>query len=318
MTEMSPEALPSEASACTQNTKAPFQIAIYGSCVSRDTCEHLPNTEVVAYVARQSMITALHPVGAGRFSADALDSDFQARMFTGDQIADGVSRIAQADADVLLIDLVDERRGVWQFPDGSFLTNSIEATRAGVEAWAPKAGARLIRFGSDEHFELWERGLRKVMKQLLRLRATVMFLDIAWAEAFEGSRLPGGARSEVGRLLRRMQRGGRQARRSLGRGDPLVDAIGSFVNPTTTPAEQLIAEAREGNMSFARYRKSIHEYFTADGEAGGRRHVIERGRAEVRTSSGHRWGPAPYHYRKQDYESIAAEILNLAPEGGAA
>ncbi len=316
MTETPPEGPLSKASAAARGAETPLRIAIYGSCVSRDTCEYLPHAEVVAYVARQSMITVLHPAGAGRFSADALDSAFQARMFTGDQAADGVNRIVEAAPDVLLIDLVDERRGVWQFPDGSFLTNSIEATRAGVDEWAPKAGAKLLPFGSDEHFALWSQGLRVVMEQLMSLQARVVFLDIAWAEVFEGARLPHGARFEIGRALRRVQRGARQARRSIGRGDPLVDALGSFVNPSTSPAEQLAAEAREGNMTFARYRAAVHTYFAVDDEAGERRHIIERDRAQIRTTAEHRWGPAPYHYRPQDYESIAAEIMQLAVEGG--
>ena len=154
------------------------------------------------------------------------------------------------------------------------------------------------------------------MEQLMPLQARMIFLDIAWAEVFEGARLPHSARSEIGRALRRVQRGARQARRSLGRGDPLIDAIGSFVNPSTTPAEQLAAEAREGNTAFARYRAEVHKYFAVGDEAGARRHIIERDRAQMRTTADHRWGPAPYHYRPQDYESIAAEIMQLAGEGG--
>ena len=32
--------------------------------------------------------------------------------------------------DVVLLDLVDERRGFWKFPDGTTMTNSIEVESA--------------------------------------------------------------------------------------------------------------------------------------------------------------------------------------------
>lgn len=296
-----------------------IRVAIFGSCVSRDTCEHLPDALVVGYVARQSMITALHPVGKDRFSVEDLESTFQARMFAGDQSADGVTRISRAHADVILIDLIDERRGVWQFPDGSYLTNSIEAARTGIDEWAPREGARHIAFGTDEHYTLWEQGMRKVMKQLTALPAVLIFLDIAWAEAHEGSRLHGGIRTTGGRAYRRMRRGMRQMCRALGRGDPLVSALKAFVLAPLTPAEQLAKEGRRGNLSFARYRRALTKTMNAAGHQGApdseARHIIARSRHTVRTSMNHKWGPAPYHYRNSDYESLATEIVQVLLSG---
>lgn len=296
-------------------------VAIFGSCVSRDTCEFLPDAEVVEYVARQSVITALSPVGPDRFPPDQLASSFQARMFLGDQAADGVERIAGADADVVLIDLVDERRGVWRFPDGGFLTNSIEAHRTGVQEWAPREGARLIEFGTDEHFALWKRGFNAVLGRLQALGVPLLLLDIAWAEAYDGSRLPRGIRSELGRTFRRTQRGWQHFSQAVGRGDSLATAAHSFFSPPATPAEQLSIEAREGNAQFRRYRMAAREAFCASTNprmsVQNRRYVVHRVRDEVRTSADHRWGPAPFHYRHADYESIAAEIVTLVMRGEA-
>ena len=152
-----------------------LQVAVFGSCVSRDTCEYLPSAEVAPYVARQSAIVHLNPAGARRWSDEALDSAFQAKMFNGDMEADAVQRLLEAEPDVLLIDLVDERRGVWVFPDGTYLTNSVEAFRTGVDDWAPREGGRLIPFGSDEHFHLWSAGFDSVMRRLQAESSALMF-----------------------------------------------------------------------------------------------------------------------------------------------
>lgn len=278
-----------------------LRIAILGSCVSRDTCEYLPGAEVVAYVARQSMITVLHPVGADRFPADALESDFQARMFAGDQVADGVDRVLQSSADLLLVDLVDERRGVWKFPDGSFLTNSLEATRTGVEEWAPSEGARLIPFGTDEHFELWTQGLVSVIRQLrAHSRIPMMFVDLDWAERIADERSPRGTITAVGRMSRRVRRGIRSANRAAERGEDLRTQLRDLVSPPPTPSAKLIDEAREANGKAVRYRNFAEQRLAGT--------HIRRTKSELRMSSKNQWGIAPYHYRDTDYESVALEI----------
>ena len=40
-----------------------MKIAIFGSCVSRDTAEFMPDAEVVAYVARHSVTSLETPHG---------------------------------------------------------------------------------------------------------------------------------------------------------------------------------------------------------------------------------------------------------------
>lgn len=279
-----------------------LRIAIFGSCVSRDTCEFMTDAEVVCYVARQSAIAALGPVGEGRFSSSPLGSAFQAKMFDGDQRADAVVRITASDPDLILVDLVDERRGVWSMPDGTYLTNSIEAYRASIEKHAPTAGARLIRFGSDEHFRLWQRGFRMIMEHLTTLRAPIVLLDIAWAETVAGKPRPAGPRFLAGSAARRLKRGARGMGRAVARGDSLAVAINELLTPDRTSAEQMAREAKRANRQFRRYAVTAAELcdFTVFREARGLRMTAE-----------HRWGSAPFHYRNSDYSSMADEISDI-------
>src|SRR5690606_8572174 len=60
----------------------PVRVAVYGSCVARDTVDLAgpENLEVVAYIARQSLLSAEHDASP-RFPAEvSIDSDFQRRM----------------------------------------------------------------------------------------------------------------------------------------------------------------------------------------------------------------------------------------------
>jgi hypothetical protein len=278
---------------------ARLRIAIFGSCVSRDSCEFMPDASVEAYVARQSAIVSLNPVGEGFHSSQLLDSAFQAKMFEGDQKADAVQRLADADPDLILLDLVDERRGVWKFSDGEYLTNSVEAYRTGIEEWAPVRGARLVEFGTDEHYELWKAGFSHSMKSLMALRKPIVFLDIAWAEVFDGQELPRGLRSSAGLVLRRAQRRYRNLSRALDRGEPVVDAVRSMTAPGRTRSETLIAQAQEANELYKRYSDFARRYA---------HHTVHRSVGDVRIGTDHRWGPEPFHYRDDDYLGIVEEI----------
>ncbi|GAA4283365.1 DUF6270 domain-containing protein [Brevibacterium daeguense] len=282
------------------------RIAIFGSCVSRDTCEYISGPIVEAYVARQSAIVSLQPVGEATFSSDSLDSPFQAKMYEGDQRGDAVQRLIGAEPDVILIDLVDERRGVWQFPDGSFLTNSVEASRTGMESRAPELGARLIEFGTDEHFSLWSRAFDSQVQELADagLLATSVLLDIEWAAALSGHPYPSTSlRSTLGRRVRRGQRRARNSVRRLQQGAGLAQSLKAAQEISETQAESFARRAFEANERLQRYTGHAHR------RLGTR---VRRESSALRIDPEHKWGPEPYHYRGQDYVSIAAEICAIA------
>ncbi|KXZ57313.1 hypothetical protein Bravens_01833 [Brevibacterium ravenspurgense] len=279
-----------------------LQVAVFGSCVSRDTCEYLPSADVAPYVARQSAIVHLNPAGARRWSDEALNSAFQAKMFNGDMEADAVERLLEAEPDVLLIDLVDERRGVWVFPDGTYLTNSVEAFRTGVDDWAPREGGRLIPFGSDEHFRLWSAGFASVMRRLqAESSALTFFIDLDWAELIDDVNPSHGLVAFGGRAVRRLRRGLRTALRDVREGDYRA-MLRDLCVPPATEREKLRREARRANRQFRRYRQFAQSRI--DGVH------IRRQADDLRMSTANQWGTAPYHYRAADYQSIADEIVN--------
>lgn len=288
--------------------KDPPRIDVWGSCVSRDTLEYMPDVAVGTYVARQSAIVSLSPATSIDVHADRLDSEFQKRMLEGDKTANVADRLSDPGAALVLIDLVDERRGVWEFPSGHFLTNSVEAHHAGVEVWGPAAGGRLIAFGSDHHFHLWKRGFANIIERVNVGDTPIVFLDIAWAEVADGQSLPRGVRSVAGTIGRRVKRGTRQMSRSIVRGESLDTAVRGFVNPGRTRAEEIVEVSRRENQKYRRYANFAMQHVAI---------TIHRSTADVRMNLEHKWGVGPYHYRDSDYLEIAADIrvlLEEAPE----
>ena len=135
----------------------PTGLAVYGSCVARDTVEHLvPGTvRLLGYVARQSLVSAMSPpLDTDPGHLDALPSAFQRRVL-GEDARSALLRTLARDAaslEVLLWDLADERLGVYLLPDGGAITRTAELVASGAEP-AMAARARLLTLGSDEHLE---------------------------------------------------------------------------------------------------------------------------------------------------------------------
>lgn len=285
-----------------------MKIAIFGSCVSRDTCELASDAAVVAYVARQSVTSLVTPHGGEDIELDELDSPFQVRMVTGDLEGNGVDRLVKVanKLDLVLIDLVDERRGFWQFPDGTTMTNSIEIELCGAGMWAKRKGARLVEFGTDEHFEAWQVGFSALLEEMKRAEIwdRTVLLDIEWACAVAGAPHPENtATAQLGRRWRKMQRGGREATRRLSRGAGIGEAARHFRNVGRTETEEYADRARQANAKYARYREFAQGKVAA---------VISKQSHEVRINRGHKWGPQPFHYRDEDYLSIIDSIRTRA------
>ena len=162
------------------------RVFIYGSCVSRDTFEHLDpeQFELVEYVARQSALSATtRPVEM--LAPPTLESRFQQRMVTGDFQSSLRPLLAQHanEIDVLLLDLTDERLGVYLLPDGTVVTRSVELIESGAEQTLPQ-GAQHVAFGTQQHYEYWSGAIRALGETIRQTvpRAAVALLDIPWAE----------------------------------------------------------------------------------------------------------------------------------------
>lgn len=164
---------------------SPKGVFIWGSCVSRDTFEHVDPTDyrLECYVARQSAVSAIsRPVNL--IEAPTFDSRFQQRMVSGDFASSLERDLAERsdNADLILIDLVDERLGFYVLPDDSVITRSVEFIRSGGEGSLP-AGSRHVPFGSREHFDRWTHAIGLVSDLIHREvpNAEVVLLDIPWA-----------------------------------------------------------------------------------------------------------------------------------------
>lgn len=283
-----------------------MKIAIFGSCVSRDTAEFMPEAEVVAYVARHSVTSLKSPHGTAGIDLSDLNSAFQKRMVTSDLKGSGIERIVKnaGDLDVVLLDLVDERRGFWKFPDGTTMTNSIEVESCGAARTARREGARLIEFGTDEHFAQWKSGFITLVEGLkdAELWERTILLDIEWAGALDGAQHPqNDGFAKAGRQWRRFQRGSREAGRELSRGRGLGAAWRSLRNINSTEAEEYADRALSANADYIRYRR-VARSLTASS--------VVRESSELRIDRNHKWGPQPFHFRNQDYESIGQQITD--------
>lgn len=290
-----------------------MNFAIFGSCVSRDTCEFDAEVNVVAYIARHSVTSLRSPHGDGDISAGALESSFQQRMVTSDLRGDGLDRLISSadDLDAVLLDLVDERRGFWLFPNGTTMTNSLEVELCGADTRAEEAGARLVEFGTDEHFYAWRHGFSALVDGLkkAKLWERTVLLDIEWACALDGAPQPKrDTAARIGRRWRKLQRAARDASRSLSQGRGVGETFDRMLNVNPTEAEEFADRAARANAEYVRYREFAR---AAVGFA------VTRRSDEVRIGQTHKWGPQPFHYRDEDYRSIIRSINEwLASKNG--
>lgn len=281
-----------------------MNVGVFGSCVSRDTCEFIPEAEVQVYVARQSAVSLLHPHGSGEFALEEMTSSFQQKMVKGDLAGDGIARIKEIapSLDLILIDLADERRGFWLYPDGTTITNSIEVEFLGIARQASEAGAKLIAFGTDLHFEMWNKGFRQLMRELssVDLSPKVVFLDIEWASTMDNAKpASSGFKHLVGRKLRKNKRRTRQFYRAVSSRRSLQEIWKALTKVRLTSAEVFAARAQIANRKYRRYRKVVNS-------------VVDRrvslSSKELRIAMNHKWGAEPFHYRQSDYRSIVKQL----------
>ncbi|WP_028279913.1 DUF6270 domain-containing protein [Arthrobacter sp. H5] len=175
-----------------------INIFIFGSCVSRDAIGYLPadSYSLSKYIARQSLISSFSPSLRDHpaLKSTNLDSGFQQEMLRGDFESSLVAELCDNahQIDLLLIDLVDERGGVYVKDDGSVISNSLVVQTSGALNLASE-NYRLVRFGSDEHFSLWSNAFDMLVDLLGKtgLIGHLILLDNLWArETIQGETFP--------------------------------------------------------------------------------------------------------------------------------
>lgn len=158
-------------------------VFVFGSCVSRDTRAFLDEEWVLTgYVARQGFLSATSGRTTLRGQPD-LSSPFQRRCLEWDLGGEALDLI-EAEArrtDIVLVDLVDERLGSYQAPDGTYVTNSWEFGCSGLLSQQADP-LKLVEFGSERHFELWSQAASTVLERLDALALRTLILAPDWAE----------------------------------------------------------------------------------------------------------------------------------------
>jgi hypothetical protein len=162
------------------SAESPVKVAIFGSCVTRDAFAFAPKPgfEVAEYIARSSMASAFHQVPMdGRYlsAVERIDSPFQRRMVECDLLKLARQRLLASSADVVLIDLIDERFDL-ALLGGSFATWSSEFSKLGFERGEFDA---VYRIGSEERKPLWRQGAEAMLQALGTDR--VVLNEVYWA-----------------------------------------------------------------------------------------------------------------------------------------
>jgi len=168
----------------------PLKTFVFGSCVARDLVASLGTSvsTVVGYTARQSLLSSYskdHGPKAELRLPKELPSAFRTRMLTGDlrgSLREDLERRA-SETDLVLIDLTDERLGVYQLSANCYVTRSIELIDSGLDVEVQALGTHLP-FGTDEHFEVWSRAARRFAEDLRRLDllSRSILVSPGWAE----------------------------------------------------------------------------------------------------------------------------------------
>ncbi|KAA8726519.1 DUF6270 domain-containing protein [Corynebacterium phocae] len=161
-----------------------MDVLVFGGCVSRDAIEYASGFDVTLkkYIARSSLLSA-GTDARPNLPNIKLSSNFQTKMVLQDVLGYSVQHMKwSSKVDLFLWDINIERVGVWQFPDGSILTNSPEILKApGVRE--ALGSARFVAFGTDEHFHRWAgaAALFSEALKLLNLYQKVVVLAPEWA-----------------------------------------------------------------------------------------------------------------------------------------
>lgn len=165
-------------------------LLIYGSCVSRDifNLEESRDFKLTDYYARSSMASLCSEAYENDKALSRIPSAFRRRMVACDFSKEILSaRDKFSSADVILIDLIDERFDLISLPSGQLLTNSNELGESGALKDDGALGYTTIKQGTNERRELWLQGMQKFfcfLKEINKLDQ-VIINKVYWSSRFE-------------------------------------------------------------------------------------------------------------------------------------
>ena len=168
------------------------RVFILGSCVSRDMIQYFPGEFAFTdYFARTSIASIGLPAVVDREARAAiasLSSAFQRRMLDNDFDKTTLRRIAGAEHDILLLDLIDERFSLVRAKGAglsrlvpsrrSWFTFSDELKNGGFQP----GNRQVLAPDADEFLPLWTAGFEKLLASVDRDK--VVLNRTFWAERF--------------------------------------------------------------------------------------------------------------------------------------
>lgn len=167
-------------------------LTIYGSCVSRDifNLEESQSFKLTDYFARSSMASLCSSSYENEAALDRIPSAFRRRMVACD-FSKQILKQPEAfeNADIILIDLIDERFDLVALPSGHIITSSNELSESGLLTESSVKGFQLIKPSSPERRDLWIRGMHKflaVLEQHNKLDCLVVN-RVYWSSRFENA-----------------------------------------------------------------------------------------------------------------------------------
>ncbi|WP_284384270.1 DUF6270 domain-containing protein [Pseudomonas putida] len=167
-------------------------LTIYGSCVSRDifNLEESQSFKLTDYFARSSMASLCSSSYENEEALGRIPSAFRRRMVAYDFSKQILTQPeAFENADIILIDLIDERFDLVALPSGHIITSSNELAESGLLTDSSVKGFQLIKPGSPERRDLWIQGMHKflaVLEQHNKLGRLVVN-KVYWASRFENA-----------------------------------------------------------------------------------------------------------------------------------
>lgn len=154
--------------------------------MTRDTFERMKDRHTLKeYVARQSLISAASRA-TSLDTSSTLTSGFQSRTVESDirsSLFQSMRRHAD-DTDLMLVDILSDRLGVFRMEDGAYITRSAELERSGRLG---KMRPPFLKFGSDRHFTLWKNAFSKFRRtaESSGLLPKIVVLEATWARFLE-------------------------------------------------------------------------------------------------------------------------------------
>lgn len=141
-----------------------MNVLIFGSCVSRDIFNNTNNTDTTidAYYARSSFASLSSLPDVDYKIINNIESEFQRRMVLWDMNKNFLTRAPNSPANVIVIDLIDERFNILKKASGSICTLSNEY----LKAQKGSLSGRVINRNSEEKYALWKRGFASVMEKI--------------------------------------------------------------------------------------------------------------------------------------------------------